>query len=131
MRQKHFRVVHGGEPEEVVLAHLAQLFPIHVLEHGRVDLQQAVLLDGPLQPLAHMVLGPQRWVCRSKEEEEEEGRRKFVNEKHHIWLLKTAEQQICVSAKVPVQNLSYIFAGLFQSRRVCDPVLKFQLRAKI
>lgn len=77
MRQKHFRVVHGGEPEEVVLAHLAQLFPVHVLEHGRVDLQQAVLLDGPLQPLAHMVLGPQRRVCRGREEEEE-GRRSLL-----------------------------------------------------
>lgn len=63
MRQKHFGVVHGGEPQEVVLAHLAQLFAVRVLEHGRVDLQQAVLLDGPLQPLAHVVLGPQRRVC--------------------------------------------------------------------
>lgn len=72
MREKHFCVVHGGEPEEVVLAHLAQLFPVRVLKHGRVDLQQAVLLDGPLKPLAHMVLGPQRRVCRKTEEEEEE-----------------------------------------------------------
>lgn len=70
MREKHFCVVHGGEPEEVVLAHLAQLFPVRVLEHGRVDLQQAVLLDGPLKPLAHMVLGPQRRVCGKTEEEE-------------------------------------------------------------
>lgn len=67
MRQKHFSVVHGGEPQEVVLAHLAQLFAVRVLEHGRVDLQQAVLLDGPLQPLAHVVLGPQRWVCTGDE----------------------------------------------------------------
>lgn len=59
MRQKHFGVVHGGEPQEVILAHLAQLFSVRVLEHSRVDLQQAVLLDGPLQPLAYMVLGPQ------------------------------------------------------------------------
>lgn len=99
MRQKHFRVVHGGEPEEVVLAHLAQLFPVHVLEHGCVDLQQAVLLDGPLQPLAHMVLGPQRRVCRSREEEEE--RRRSLS----FFFF-----------------LSYIFAGLFQSHRVCDPI---------
>lgn len=48
MREKHFGVVHGGEPEEVVLAHLAELFAVGVLKHGRVDLQQAVLLDGPL-----------------------------------------------------------------------------------
>lgn len=58
MREKHFCVVHGGEPEEVVLAHLAQLFPVSVLKHGRVDLQQAILLDGPLEPLTHVVLGP-------------------------------------------------------------------------
>lgn len=77
MREEHFCVVHGGEPEEVVLAHLAQLFPVRVLKHGRVDLQQAVLLDGPLQPLAHMVLGPQRRVCRETEKKrEEETRRK-------------------------------------------------------
>lgn len=63
MRQKHFGVVHGGEPQKVVLAHLAQLFAVSVLEHGRVDLHQAVLLDGPLQPLAHVILGPQRRVC--------------------------------------------------------------------
>ena len=48
MREKHFGVVHGGEPQEVVLAHLAQLLAVGVLKHGRVDLQQAVLLDGPL-----------------------------------------------------------------------------------
>lgn len=72
MREEHFCVVHGGEPEEVVLAHLAQLFPVRVLKHGRVDLQQAVLLDGPLQPLAHMVLGPQRRVCRETEKKREE-----------------------------------------------------------
>lgn len=59
MREKHFGIVHGGEPEEVVLAHLAELFAVCVLKHGRVDLYQAVLLDGPLKPLTHVVLGPQ------------------------------------------------------------------------
>lgn len=59
MREKHFRVVHAGQSEEVVLAHLAELFAVRVLEHGRVDVQQAVLFNGPLQPLAHVVLGPQ------------------------------------------------------------------------
>jgi len=63
MREKHFGVVHGGEPKEVVLAHLAELFAVRVVKHGRVDLHQAVLLDGPLQPLAHMVLRPQGGVC--------------------------------------------------------------------
>lgn len=38
MREKHFGVVHAGEPEEVVLAHLAELFAVCVLKHGRVDL---------------------------------------------------------------------------------------------
>lgn len=59
MREEHFCVVHAGQPEEVVLAHLAQLFAIGVLEHGRVNLQQSVLFNGPLQPLAYVVLGPQ------------------------------------------------------------------------
>ena len=63
MREKHFGVVHAGEPQEVILAHLAQLFAIGVLEHGRVDLQQPVLFNGPVQPLADVVLGPQRRVC--------------------------------------------------------------------
>lgn len=58
MREKHFCIVHGGEPEEVILAHLTQFFPIGVLKHSRVDLQQAILLDGPVEPLAHVVLGP-------------------------------------------------------------------------
>lgn len=66
MREQHFRVVHAGQPEKVVLAHLAQLLAVRVLEHGRVDLQQAVLLNGPLQPLANVVLGPQRRVCPTK-----------------------------------------------------------------
>lgn len=69
MREKHFCIVHAGQPEEVVLAHLAQLFAVRVLEHGRVDLQQAVLFNGPLQPLADVVLGPQWRVCRKAQEE--------------------------------------------------------------
>lgn len=59
MREKHFCVVHAGQSEEVVLAHLAQLLAVCVLEHGCVDLQQTVLFNGPLQPLANVVLGPQ------------------------------------------------------------------------
>lgn len=59
MREKHFGVVHAGQSEEVLLAHFAQLFTICVLEHGCVDLQQTVLFNGPLQPLANVVLGPQ------------------------------------------------------------------------
>lgn len=59
MREEHFGVVHAGESEEVVLAHLAELLAVCVVEHGRVDLQQAVFLDSPLQPLAHVVLGPE------------------------------------------------------------------------
>lgn len=63
MRQQHFGVVDGRGAQEVLLAELTQLLAIHVLEEGRVDVHQAVFLDGPVQPLAHMLLRPQCGIC--------------------------------------------------------------------
>lgn len=38
MRQQNFCVVEGGGSKEVVLVHFAELFAIHILEEGGVNL---------------------------------------------------------------------------------------------
>lgn len=38
VRQQNFCVVEGGGSEEVILVHFAELFAIHILEEGGVNL---------------------------------------------------------------------------------------------
>lgn len=51
-------IVGRREAHHVVLGHLAEVLPVQSLEHKDVQLLQDVLLDGPVQPLAHVVMAP-------------------------------------------------------------------------
>lgn len=58
VREQDVCIVGRREPHHVVFGHLAQGFPIKRLEKHDIHLLQDVLLDGPVQPLAHVVLRP-------------------------------------------------------------------------
>lgn len=58
VREQNVCIVGRGQPRHVVLAHLAQRLPVHRLEEHDVHLLQDVLLDGPVEPLPHVVMRP-------------------------------------------------------------------------
>lgn len=68
VREQNVCVVGRGQARHVVLAHLAQRLPVHRLEEHHVHLLQDVLLDGPVQPLPDVVLGPNLGVWSRGEE---------------------------------------------------------------
>lgn len=65
MRQQDVGVVGRRQPHHVLLGHLAERLPVQRLEERDVHLLQDVLLDGPVQPLPHVVLGPDLGVCNN------------------------------------------------------------------
>lgn len=58
MREQNVCVVGRRQTRHVVLGHLAQRLSVYRLEEHDVHLLQDVLLDGPVQPLPDVVLGP-------------------------------------------------------------------------
>lgn len=68
VRQQDVCVVGRRQPHHVVFAHLAQGLSVQRLEERDVHLFQDVLLNGPVQPLPHVVLGPDLriWNQRQK-----------------------------------------------------------------
>lgn len=65
MGEQDVCVVAEREPLEVLLAHLAQVFAVHVVEESHIHVQQAILLYCPFQPLAHMLRGPECGICKA------------------------------------------------------------------
>lgn len=58
VREQDVCVIGRRETHHVVLGHLAQGLAVQRLEEHDVHLLQDVLLDGPVQPLPHVVLSP-------------------------------------------------------------------------
>lgn len=69
-------IVGGREAHHILLGHLAEGLALQCVELHDVHLLQAVLLDGPVQPLADMVLGPHLRVWDQEEEEDRERRKR-------------------------------------------------------
>lgn len=65
VREQDVCVVGRRQPHHVVFGHLAQRLAVQRLEERDVHLFQDVLLNGPVQPLPHVVLGPNLRVCRA------------------------------------------------------------------
>lgn len=65
-------VVGRRETHHVVLGHLAQGLAVQRLEEHDVHLLQDVLLDGPVQPLSHVVLSPNLRIWHQEDREQRE-----------------------------------------------------------
>lgn len=58
VREQDVCVIGRREAHHVLLAHLAERFAVQRVELHDVHLLQDVLLDGPVQPLPHVVVCP-------------------------------------------------------------------------
>lgn len=67
VREQDVCIVGRREPHHVLFGHLAQGFPIERLEKHDIHLLQDVLLDGPVQPLPHVVLRPHLGIWNWRE----------------------------------------------------------------
>ncbi len=80
MGHENVAIIRRRQLEEFISCQATQVPSIHV-EYIHINIFQAEFLDGPVQPLLHVVLRPAVWICKNS---------KILMSKDHPKLLSTA-----------------------------------------